>query len=278
MAAALREEGARQEVQAGPARPPRAQRSRARRQALPPAVRRLREVAWKAPPAQEGRQGRAALLDRLLGADSSPCSSSGTGVVHVKAALSARTTVNAHRRRIAELRRAGRRRPDALARCGRTAVRAGLTAFSRPLGEGRRSALIIEDLAARRLLVRRGGVPPRLPVLLARGRRPADPASRGRLGTSGPGTNIDKAIANNRAVHWHPCAHPGGPLRRLPRQQRGLGALRERFWGTPLNVWVCAVDEGAPALARPSVAEIEALNPRALDYFPRRQEGGKSGP
>src|SRR5207244_1861545 len=39
---------------------------------------------------------------------------------------------------------------------------------------------------------------------------------------------------------------------------------RERYWGTPLNVWTCPDGhEHAPD----SVAAIEALNPRAFDHF-----------
>ena len=34
-------------------------------------------------------------------------------------------------------------------------------------------------------------------------------------------------------------AHPGRPLRRLARRQRRLGVSRERYWGTPLPLWVC---------------------------------------
>ena len=76
----------------------------------------------------------------------------------------------------------------------------------------------------------RRAVPPRLPVLLARRHRPAHPVRAPRLvhphdGAQGPG---------HREQPRRPLAaraHQGGALRRLPRQQRRLGALARALVG-----------------------------------------------
>lgn len=76
----------------------------------------------------------------------------------------------------------------------------------------------------------------------------------------------DDAIANNRAVEWLPPHIKEGRFGDFLANNVDWALSRERFWGTPLNVWVCEKDEGhlhAPA----SVDEIERLNPRAFDHF-----------
>ncbi|HVY44514.1 MAG TPA: isoleucine--tRNA ligase [Minicystis sp.] len=77
--------------------------------------------------------------------------------------------------------------------------------------------------------------------------------------------NKDKAIANNRAVHWLPEHIQEGRFGDFLQNNVDWALSRERFWGTPLNVWVCAScgHEHAPA----SVDAIEKLNPRAFDAF-----------
>jgi isoleucyl-tRNA synthetase len=77
---------------------------------------------------------------------------------------------------------------------------------------------------------------------------------------------ISQAIANNRAVDWHPQHIQEGRFGDFLANNVDWALSRERFWGTPLNVWVCEADpdhQHAPA----SVAEIEALNPGAFDHF-----------
>jgi isoleucyl-tRNA synthetase len=76
----------------------------------------------------------------------------------------------------------------------------------------------------------------------------------------------DAAIANNRAVDWLPPHIKEGRFGDFLANNVDWALSRERFWGTPLNVWVCSADEThlhAPA----SVAEIEKLNPKAFDHF-----------
>jgi isoleucyl-tRNA synthetase len=77
---------------------------------------------------------------------------------------------------------------------------------------------------------------------------------------------VDKAIANNRAVHWLPEHIKEGRFGDFLAHNVDWALSRERWWGTPLNVWVCdrqKEHKEAPA----SVAEIELRNPRAFDHF-----------
>ena len=76
----------------------------------------------------------------------------------------------------------------------------------------------------------------------------------------------DDAIANNRAVRWMPEHIKEGRFGDFLANNVDWALSRERFWGTPLNVWVCETDEthlAAPA----SCAEIERKNPSAFSYF-----------
>ena len=77
---------------------------------------------------------------------------------------------------------------------------------------------------------------------------------------------IDRAIANSRTIHWLPEHIKEGRFGDFLANNVDWALSRERWWGTPLNVWVCDLDvehKEAPA----SVAEIEARNPRAFDQF-----------
>jgi isoleucyl-tRNA synthetase len=76
---------------------------------------------------------------------------------------------------------------------------------------------------------------------------------------------ISRAIANNAAVHWLPEHIQEGRMGDFLRNNVDWALSRERFWGTPLNVWKCNVcgHQHAPS----SVAEIEKLNPNAFDHF-----------
>jgi isoleucyl-tRNA synthetase len=77
---------------------------------------------------------------------------------------------------------------------------------------------------------------------------------------------IDQTIQNNQQVHWLPEHIKEGRMGDFLRNNVDWALSRERWWGTPLNVWVCdrnSDHKQAPA----SVAQILEKNPRAFDHF-----------
>jgi isoleucyl-tRNA synthetase len=77
---------------------------------------------------------------------------------------------------------------------------------------------------------------------------------------------IDRAISNSREVHWLPDHIKEGRFGDFLANNVDWALSRERWWGTPLNVWVC--DRDADHKEAPSsVAEIESRNPRAFEHF-----------
>ena len=75
----------------------------------------------------------------------------------------------------------------------------------------------------------------------------------------------EAALANNRAVDWLPEHVKTGRFGDFLENNVDWALSRERFWGTPLNVWVNDVTGKLDAPA--SVDEILARNPRAFDHF-----------
>lgn len=76
---------------------------------------------------------------------------------------------------------------------------------------------------------------------------------------------IDKAIENNRTVSWLPDHIKEGRFGDFLANNVDWALSRERFWGTPLNVWVN--DKTGRMEAPASIAEILAKNPNAFDHF-----------
>ncbi len=76
----------------------------------------------------------------------------------------------------------------------------------------------------------------------------------------------DDAIANNREVNWLPPHIKEGRFGDFLQNNVDWALSRERFWGTPLNVWV-SEDDPTDMHAPTSVDEILKLNPRAFDHF-----------
>ncbi len=77
---------------------------------------------------------------------------------------------------------------------------------------------------------------------------------------------IDRARANNAEVQWLPEHIKDGRFGDFLAHNVDWALSRERWWGTPLNVWVCEKDpehKEAPS----SVAAIEAKNPLAFEHF-----------
>ena len=70
----------------------------------------------------------------------------------------------------------------------------------------------------------------------------------------------DRALANNAAVQWLPEHIKEGRFGDFLRNNVDWALSRERFWGTPLNIWRCAT-EGCDHMHVPaSTAEIVAMN------------------
>jgi isoleucyl-tRNA synthetase len=77
---------------------------------------------------------------------------------------------------------------------------------------------------------------------------------------------IDDAIKNNQTVDWLPEHIKDGRFGDFLANNVDWALSRERYWGTPLPIWLCEKD-ASHRHAPDSVAAIEALNPHAFDHF-----------
>lgn len=76
---------------------------------------------------------------------------------------------------------------------------------------------------------------------------------------------IDRVMDNNQAVEWLPSHIKDGRFGDFLANNVDWALSRERFWGTPLNIWECPSCQHA--VAPGSVADIEARNPAAFQHF-----------
>ena len=81
---------------------------------------------------------------------------------------------------------------------------------------------------------------------------------------------IDKAIENSEAANWLPPHIGTGRFGDFLKNNVDWALSRERYWGTPLNIWVN--DETGKMAAPSSVKEILTKNPKAFDHFHRDKE------
>jgi isoleucyl-tRNA synthetase len=77
--------------------------------------------------------------------------------------------------------------------------------------------------------------------------------------------HVEECLANNAAIQWLPEHIQEGRFGDFLRNNVDWALSRERFWGTPLNIWVN--DETGRREAPASVADILDRNPRAFDAF-----------
>ncbi len=75
----------------------------------------------------------------------------------------------------------------------------------------------------------------------------------------------EEALRNSGAVDWRPEHIREGRFGDFLRNNVDWALSRERFWGTPLNIWIN--DETGAIETPTSVAEIEARNPDAFRAF-----------
>ena len=76
---------------------------------------------------------------------------------------------------------------------------------------------------------------------------------------------IDRAIANNKTVQWLPEHIKEGRFGDFLANNVDWALSRERYWGTPLNVWIN--DKTGKMEAPASVDEILKKNPNAFDHW-----------
>ncbi len=76
---------------------------------------------------------------------------------------------------------------------------------------------------------------------------------------------ITRAIANNQSVHWLPEHIKSGRMGDFLANNVDWALSRERFWGTPLNIWICDANDHREAPS--SIEEIRKRNPVAFKKF-----------
>jgi isoleucyl-tRNA synthetase len=77
----------------------------------------------------------------------------------------------------------------------------------------------------------------------------------------------DNLIANNETVNWYPEHIKHGRFGKWLENINDWALSRERFWGTPLNIWVCK-----ECGHKESIGSIEELREKAIEDVPENIE------
>jgi len=72
----------------------------------------------------------------------------------------------------------------------------------------------------------------------------------------------DQLIKNNNAIHWHPDEIRTGRMLNWLENNVDWSLSRERFWGTPLPIWIC---DDPHCGKRRAVGSIEQLRKEGID-------------
>ncbi len=86
--------------------------------------------------------------------------------------------------------------------------------------------------------------------------------------------HVDEALAQNALIRWLPEHIRDGRFGDFLRNNVDWALSRERYWGTPLNLWIN--DETGAVDAPASVAEILDRNPGAFDAFEEARRRDRS--
>jgi isoleucyl-tRNA synthetase len=71
----------------------------------------------------------------------------------------------------------------------------------------------------------------------------------------------DELIANNASINWHPSHVGEGRLAGFLANLRDWALSRDRYWGTPLNLWVCSECEKTTSVGSREDMVKRAVNP-----------------
>jgi len=82
----------------------------------------------------------------------------------------------------------------------------------------------------------------------------------------------DNIISNNRRIRWLPEHIRDGRFGNFLEDNVDWALSRERFWGTPLPIWICRDPACGYTAVFASKAELLEADPKAFDHFETRRK------